>query len=141
MAEYDRKTNTVIMSVRDITDFIFRDGNAASDSYSVPEEKMLAGARFHRSYEQKLENKGYTPEYRTEYLHEYHDGLKLKIQGIADAVKDTKKELYVCEIKTVSVDVQSLESESIPKYRAQVYMYAYMIMCEKNAMACNISIV
>lgn len=141
MAEYDRSTNTVTMSVRDITDFIFRDGNAASESYSVPEEKMLAGARFHRSYEQKLENKGYTPEYRTEYLHEYPDGLKLKIQGIADAVKDTKKKLYVCEIKTVSVDVQSLETESIPKYRAQVYMYAYMIMCEKNAKACNISIV
>ncbi len=141
MAEYDKSTNTVTMSVRDITDFIFRDGNAASDGYSVPEEKMLAGARFHRSYEAKLEKKGYVPEYRTECTHEYADGLKVNIQGIADAIHDTKKTLSVCEIKTVSENVHLLSFDSIPKYRAQVYFYAYMIMREKSVKSCEVILV
>ncbi len=143
MADYDSKTNTFSMSVRDITDFIYRDGDVSGDGYSSSEEKMLAGARFHRSYEARMEKQGFVSEYRMEYLHEYEDGLKLKINGIADLLKWNAgtKAAEIGEIKTVSKSVDTLDMDSIPKYKAQSWFYAHMFMIEKGINSVCVSLI
>lgn len=122
----------IYTSVREICEFIYRDGDAYAGAASLPLEKMKKGVRFHREFQlqQARAHRNYTAEYRLCLEEVLETPFTLSLSGIADGICEEGGRgcVIIDEIKTTSKKVSGLSFGSIPKYDMQLYLYAYMYM-------------
>lgn len=128
--------DTVKISVRNLVEFIFREGDINSSGLGTKNpEAMALGNKIHRKI-QKSMGIGYEAEVPlftcvTLQSRESGDPFQLKIEGRADGIYRDGSEIMVDEIKGVFMDIHQLK-EPIPVHKAQAMCYAYMICEQEN---------
>lgn len=129
------ETNTVKISVRNLVEFIFREGDINSTGFGTKNtEAMALGNKIHRKIQKRM-GIGYEAEVPlftcvTLQSKETEDSFELKVEGRADGVLRDGSEIMVDEIKGVYMDIHQL-TEPVPVHKAQAMCYAYMI-CERE---------
>lgn len=125
----------VKISVRNLVEFMFREGDIDSTGFGMKNtEAMALGNKIHRKIQKQM-GIGYEAEVPlfalvTLQSKEYGD-FQLKIEGRADGILRNDSQVMVDEIKGVFMDIQQLK-EPLPVHRAQAMCYAYMICEQEN---------
>nr|MBP3598706.1 ATP-dependent DNA helicase [Eubacterium sp.] len=128
--------NTVKISVRNLVEFIFREGDINSTGLGTKNtEAMQLGNKIHRKIQKRM-GIGYeaeVPLFSCVNLtsKEYGDEFELKVEGRADGIFRDGSEIMVDEIKGVYMDIHQLK-ESLMVHKAQAMCYAYMICEQEN---------
>ena len=124
---YDGSGKTVKVSVREITDFLFRSGSLSSDGAQLSNKAMLKGAEIHRRLQSKRQSEdgSYQTERKLSVTEEYQD-FTYVISGQADGIKPSGDASIIDEFKTTYKNAAELSWDSFPSYSAQVMMYGYM---------------
>ena len=118
--------NRIRISVRNLVEFLLRDGDIDSRRRGKRElEAMAAGARIHRKIQRSM-GSGYRAEVplKAEFV---LDEIVLSLEGRADGLFHAEKLPAVDEIKGVYWDLSRLE-EPLAVHRAQAVCYAYMAL-------------
>lgn len=127
--------NSIKISVRNLVEFIFREGDINSSGFGVKNtEAMSLGSKIHRKIQKRM-GIGYEAEVPlftcvSMQSKESRKPFELKIEGRADGIFRDGSEIMVDEIKGVYMDIHQL-TEPVPVHKAQAMCYAYMI-CEKE---------
>lgn len=127
---------TVKVSVRNLVEFIFREGDITSAGMGARNtEAMQLGSRIHRKI-QKSMGLGYEAEVSLFTLQkmnslEYDEAFELKVEGRADGIYREKDRVVIDEIKGVYLDVRELE-RPVFVHKAQAMCYAYMVAEQEN---------
>lgn len=126
---------TVKISVRNLVEFIYRQGDITSTGSGARDtEAMQLGSKIHRKI-QKSMGLGYEAEVSLFTLQkleskEFREPFYLQVEGRADGIyRDIYKEgkrVLIDEIKGVYLDVNELK-EPIYVHKAQAMCYAYMV--------------
>lgn len=122
---------TVKISVRNLVEFIYREGDITSSGSGVRNtEAMQLGSKIHRKI-QKSMGLGYEAEVSLFTLQkmesrEYEESFLLKIEGRADGIFRDGKKVLIDEIKGVYLDVNELD-KPIYVHKAQAMCYAYIV--------------
>lgn len=128
--------NTVKISVRNLVEFIYRQGDITSAGSGARDmEAMRLGSKIHRKI-QKSMGLGYEPEVSLFTLQkidskEYEESFFLKIEGRADGILQDGERILIDEIKGVYLNVNELE-RPLDVHKAQAMCYAYMVVEEKE---------
>lgn len=126
---------TVKISVRNLVEFVFREGDINSTGFGTKNpEAMALGSKIHRKIQKRM-GSGYQAEVPlftcvSLQSHNFKDTFGLKIEGRADGIFQDGSELIVDEIKGVFMDIHQLK-EPVFVHKAQAMCYAYML-CEKE---------
>lgn len=132
------KREIVKISVRNLVEFIFREGDIRSAGTGTGNtEAMQLGSKIHRKI-QKSMGFGYEAEVSLFTLQkftssEYGEDFLLKLEGRADGIFRENGKVMIDEIKGVYLDVKELK-EPIFVHKAQAMCYAYMV-AEKEELA------
>ena len=127
---------TVKISVRNLVEFLFREGDITSGGSGVRDtEAMQLGSKIHRKI-QKSMGLGYEAEVSLFTLQkieskEFGEAFDLKIEGRADGIFREGDRVLIDEIKGVYLDVNELE-EPVFVHKAQAMCYAYMVAEAEN---------
>lgn len=127
---------TVKISVRNLVEFIFREGDITSTGSGARNtEAMQLGSRIHRKI-QKSMGLGYEAEVSLFSLQkvnslEYEESFELKVEGRADGIFRDNGRVLIDEIKGVYLDVNELE-HPVFVHKAQAMCYAYMVAEQEN---------
>lgn len=127
---------TVKISVRNLVEFIFREGDLVSGGSGVRDtEAMQLGSRIHRKI-QKSMGLGYEAEVSLFTLQqlksrEFEDTFVLKVEGRADGIYREGRRVLIDEIKGVYLDVHELK-KPVFIHKAQAMCYAYMVAESEN---------
>ena len=127
---------TVKISVRNLVEFLFREGDITSGGSGVRDtEAMQLGSKIHRKI-QKSMGLGYEAEVSLFTLQkieskEFGEAFDLKIEGRADGIFREGNRVLIDEIKGVYLDVNELE-EPVFVHKAQAMCYAYMVAEAEN---------
>lgn len=113
--------NSIVLSVRELVEFILRSGSI--DSRFGGFDRAKEGARIHRKL-QKAEKDSYQPEVRLSNTMEL-DGYVFRVSGRADGIYTEKGETVVDEIKTVTTSLENINEENRPTHWAQAKCYAF----------------
>jgi Rad3-related DNA helicase len=120
---------TISISVRNLVEFIYREGDIDSNGFSS--NSMHEGARLHRKI-QKAQNGKYEAEVSLKHTVE-NEHYTLLIEGRADGIiEDDNGEYCVDEIKTVSIPLEEIDSEYNGVHWAQVMCYASIFALQKG---------
>ncbi len=128
-------SETIKISVRNLVEFIFREGDINSSGFGVKNtEAMALGSKIHRKIQKRM-GIGYESEVplftcATLQSRDTKESFELKVEGRADGIFRDGSEITVDEIKGVFMDIRQL-SEPVMVHKAQAMCYAYMI-CEKE---------
>lgn len=122
------ENKTVRISVRNLVEFILREGNIDNRvSGSVERDAMQMGGRLHRKIQRRM-----GPEYHAEVPLKIDvpcDGFVLRLEGRADGViiheKDKNSVVIIDEIKGVMRDLNLVE-QPVNVHLAQAKCYAYI---------------
>lgn len=123
------------ISVRNLVEFIYREGDITSTGSGVKNtEAMALGNKVHRKIQKKM-GIGYEAEVPLFSCVNFvskktGEPFELKIEGRADGIFRDGSEILVDEIKGVYLDLSTL-TEPIAVHKAQAMCYAYMI-CENE---------
>ena len=114
-------------SVREICEFLFREGHVYSGGVDITEKAMQRGAEIHREiqHKKKKENKNYKSEVRIECTEEI-DGFEYEISGVMDGIIENGDATVIDEFKTTAKDIDDIEWDSVKAYSAQLMCYGYM---------------
>jgi DNA excision repair protein ERCC-2 len=119
---------TISISVRNLVEFIYREGDIDSGFSS---NSMHEGAKLHRKI-QKAQNGKYEAEVSLKYAVE-NEHYTLLIEGRADGIiEDENGGFCVDEIKTVSMPLDEIDSEYNGVHWAQVKCYAFIFALQKS---------
>ena len=119
----------VSISVRDLVEFILRNGDIDNRDAGVSEDAMLEGARIHRSIQKKM-GSGYHAEVPLSFDIETEEYI-IRIEGRADGIirqsegQAGKEKITVDEIKSTYRDIDLMEGP-LAVHLAQARCYAYM---------------
>ncbi len=115
-------------SVRDVVEFLFRNGSLDTSfgAGGGMEDRAQQGTRGHKKVQENYE-KGFEKEVFLSATHK-KDNISLHIQGRADGVYKTKKELLIDEIKTTRIPLQHIEGPVNEKHLKQGMCYGYMLL-------------
>ena len=113
----------VRISVRNLVEFILRNGDLVSGSGTSDKEAMLKGSRLHR---QKQMGSHYQPEVSLKKDTEYDD-LILRVEGRADGIFLQDEQFCIDEIKGVYKKLELME-EPVLVHRAQALCYAWIYL-------------
>lgn len=118
------------ISVRNLVEFIFREGDIDNRGGRVPSaDAMMEGSRLHRKIQESM-GPGYQAEVPLKYLQE-EELYELTIEGRADGVFVNDEGIVIIdEIKGVFKNVEYME-QPIYVHQAQAMCYAY-IFAEQN---------
>lgn len=122
---------TVKISVRNLVEFIFREGDIRSGGLGVRDtEAMQLGSKIHRKI-QKSMGLGYEAEVSLFALlkmksREFEETFNLKVEGRADGIYRDGETVLIDEIKGGYLDVNELK-EPVFVHKAQAMCYAYMV--------------
>lgn len=111
------------ISVRGFVEFLLRQGNIDNRHHGVPEDAMQEGGRIHRMIQRRM-GAEYQAEVSLRYTHMMED-YALVVEGRADGVIDTEKEVTIDEIKGTYRDLERMK-EPVAVHLAQAKCYAYM---------------
>ena len=113
----------VRISVRNLVEFILRNGDLDSRRGSMDKESMQKGSRLHRKIQKQI-GSSYRPEVSLKRESEYED-LIILVEGRADGIFSEKEERWIDEIKGILAGVKYIE-EPVLVHRAQAMCYAYI---------------
>lgn len=117
----------VRISVRNLVEFILRNGDLVSGSGTADKEAMLKGSRLHRKIQKQM-GSHYQPEVSLKKDTEYDD-LILRVEGRADGIFSQDDRLCIDEIKGVYKNLELME-EPVLVHRAQALCYAWIYLDE-----------
>ena len=117
----------VRISVRNLVEFILRNGDLVSGSSASDKEAMLKGSRLHRKIQKQM-GSHYQPEVSLKKDTEYDD-LVLRVEGRADGIFSQDDRFCIDEIKGVYKNLELME-EPVPVHRAQALCYAWIYLDE-----------
>ena len=117
----------VRISVRNLVEFILRNGDLVSGSGTSDKEAMLKGSRLHRKIQKQM-GSHYQPEVSLKKDIEYDD-LILRVEGRADGIFSQDDRFCIDEIKGVYKNLELME-EPVPVHRAQALCYAWIYLDE-----------
>ncbi len=115
----------VRISVRNLVEFILRNGDLVSGSGTSDKEAMLKGSRLHRKIQKKM-GSHYQPEVSLKKDTEYDD-LILRVEGRADGIFLQDEQFCIDEIKGVYKKLELME-EPVLVHRAQALCYAWIYL-------------
>lgn len=121
---------TYPVSVRTIAEFALEGGDLSMDAVSA--ERMREGIEGHILLQRQLDDSWRAEESlarETEI-----NGVRLRVQGRADAVRRHAGALTVEEIKTTSHEPSSIGADDYPAHWAQAHIYA-AILCQREGFA------
>lgn len=117
----------VRISVRNLVEFILRNGDLVSGSSISDKEAMLKGSRLHRKIQKQM-GSHYQPEVSLKKDTEY-DELILRVEGRADGIFSQDDRFCIDEIKGVYKNLELME-EPVLVHRAQALCYAWIYLDE-----------
>ena len=117
----------VRISVRNLVEFILRNGDLVSGSGTSDKEAMLKGSRLHRKIQKQM-GSHYQPEVSLKKDIEYDD-LILRVEGRADGIFSQDDRFCIDEIKGVYKNLELME-EPVLVHRAQALCYAWIYLDE-----------
>ena len=117
----------VRISVRNLEEFILRNGDLVSGSSISDKEAMLKGSRLHRKIQKQM-GSHYQPEVSLKKDIEYDD-LILRVEGRADGIFSQDDRFCIDEIKGVYKNLELME-EPVLVHRAQALCYAWIYLDE-----------
>ena len=117
------------ISVRNLVEFVLREGDIQSGGTLRPQKAMLEGGRIHRKLQRSM-GSTYRPEVSLSYTKEYED-FELTVWGRADGIYKSRGTDVIDEIKGTYTELSSME-EPVPVHLAQACCYAYMYASEEN---------
>ena len=117
----------VRISVRNLVEFILRNGDLVSGSSASDKEAMLKGSRLHRKIQKQM-GSHYQPEVSLKKDTEYDD-LILRVEGRADGIFLQDEQFCIDEIKGVYKKLELME-EPVLVHRAQALCYAWIYLDE-----------
>lgn len=126
----------VKISVRNLVEFIFREGDIVSSGSGAPNtDAMQMGNKIHRKI-QKSMGPGYESEVSLFVMQkmrsrEYGTEFLLKVEGRADGIFREKNRVMIDEIKGVYMDIRE-RKEPVFVHKAQAMCYAYMVAEEED---------
>lgn len=115
----------VRISVRNLVEFILRNGDLVSGSGTADKEAMLKGSRLHRKIQKQM-GSHYQPEVSLKKDTEYDD-LILRVEGRADGIFLQDEQFCIDEIKGVYKKLELME-EPVLMHRAQALCYAWIYL-------------
>ncbi len=115
----------VRISVRNLVEFILRNGDLVSGSGTLDKEAMLKGSRLHRKIQKQM-GSHYQPEVSLKKDTEYDD-LILHVEGRADGIFLQDEQFCIDEIKGVYKKLELME-EPVLVHRAQALCYAWIYL-------------
>ena len=115
----------VRISVRNLVEFILRNGDLVSGSGTSDKEAMLKGSRLHRKIQKQM-GSHYQPEVSLKKDTEYDD-LILRVEGRADGIFLQDEQFCIDEIKGVYKKLELIE-EPVLVHRAQALCYAWIYL-------------
>ena len=121
----DEGKQVIRISVRNLVEFILREGDIDERSAGADKDAMQMGAKLHRKIQKRM-GSNYQAEVPLKWKTEYDDFI-LMTEGRADGILTDDKGVCVDEIKGVFMDVESME-EPVPVHLAQAKCYAYMYL-------------
>lgn len=127
--EEDVKVSELHISVRDLVEFIFREGDIDNRSARLANSAMLEGSRIHRKI-QKQQGDSYMAEVPLKLQLE-EDEYILVVEGRADGISrgvfegQTESIYYIDEIKGMYRNLSTLE-KPVFVHQAQAMCYAYI---------------
>lgn len=119
----------VRISVRNLVEFILRNGDLVSGSGTSDKEAMLKGSRLHRKIQKQM-GSHYQPEVSLKKDTEYDD-LILRVEGRADGIFSQDDRFCIDEIKGVYKKLELME-EPVLVHRAQALCYAWIYLDERE---------
>ena len=124
------------VSVRDLIEFVLRQGDLGGAREFVGSDRALAGIRGHQKI-QRSRPTGYLTELPVEYRVETEE-FTLQVRGRIDGLLITSQEVLLEEIKTV---VGTWDHEADPLHWAQAKFYAFIHAREHALKELNIQLV
>lgn len=115
----------VRISVRNLVEFILRNGDLVSGSGTSDKEAMLKGSRLHRKIQKQM-GSHYQPEVSLKKDTEYDD-LILRVEGRADGIFLQDEQFCIDEIKGVYKKLELME-EPVLVHRAQALCYSWIYL-------------
>ncbi len=115
----------VRISVRNLVEFILRNGDLVSGSGTSDKEAMLKGSRLHRKIQKQM-GSHYQPEVSLKKDTEYED-LILRVEGRADGIFLQDEQFCIDEIKGVYKKLELME-EPVLVHCAQALCYAWIYL-------------
>ena len=115
----------VRISVRNLVEFILRNGDLVRGSGTSDKEAMLKGSRLHRKIQKQM-GSHYQPEVSLKKDTEYDD-LILRVEGRADGIFLQDEQFCIDEIKGVYKKLELME-EPVLVHRAQALCYAWIYL-------------
>ena len=101
---------TIRISVRNLVEFILRNGDIDSRRGSIDKEAMLKGGRLHRKIQKQM-GRDYKAEVPLKMETEYED-LVIAVEGRADGIFTESDKVVIDEIKGIYGNVESYEGAS-----------------------------
>lgn len=111
------------ISVRDLVEFIMREGDIDNRHKASPENAMQEGSRIHRMIQRQM-GADYQAEVSLKYLYETEHYI-LSVEGRADGIVDTPERIMIDEIKGTYRELFRMK-EAVGVHVAQAKCYAYM---------------
>ena len=113
------------ISVRNLVEFILRNGDLESGGGVADKEAMLKGSRLHRKIQKQM-GSHYQAEVSLKKDTEYED-LILRVEGRADGIFTQDDSVCIDEIKGVYKNPELME-EPVSVHRAQALCYAWIYL-------------
>ena len=119
----------VRVSVRNLVEFILRQGDIDNRRQGAPDNAMQEGSRIHRMIQRRM-GAEYQAEVPLCYTHETEKYF-LIVEGRADGIIDHEGEIVIDEIKGTYRDLVKMK-EPVPVHLAQAKCYAYIYSLQKE---------
>lgn len=123
------------ISVRNLIEFILREGDIDNRFGTGSEEALQEGVRIHKQI-QRQAGADYRPEVSLKYSYVEED-VEISIEGRADGIIENESGVTVDEIKSTYADVMKY-TEGKPIHLAQAKFYAFIMAIEKDLPAVKV---
>ena len=129
----DAVSSEIRISVRDLCEFILREGDLHSDEMLFDKQALNRGTKIHRSLQKKAKaaNSGFHAEVRVSG-NAVCGGFRFVVQGVVDGIYEDEAGLLLEEIKTLDVPSSELQWGYCHAYDAQLFCYGYLVMKDKG---------
>lgn len=126
---FEAPKEEVRISVRNFVEFLLRTGDIDNRIQSAPENAMQEGSRIHRMIQKRM-GADYRSEVSLRYTHPTEHYV-LVVEGRADGIVHTDKEVFIDEIKGTYRDVYRMR-QPVPVHVAQAKCYAYIYSLQQE---------
>ncbi|MDP4146984.1 MAG: helicase C-terminal domain-containing protein [Bacillota bacterium] len=122
------KKNVVMVSVRDLVEFVLRSGDLVSGFFGT--SRTTDAIKAHQKV-QKMDTENYVPEVSVRHSIE-KEYLILEINGRIDGIITESSGIIIDEIKTTTQDLEDIFEEGNILHWAQAKCYAYIYALQNN---------